>query len=128
MASRSTAPTSARADGSRVQPAHAIRRIVESGQQDHRRRVAPLAHFLENVEPRAVRQHDVEDHGVEPRGRQRRKRVGAGGDAVDNRAVKAQAHLQPVRENGIILDDKYAHESSPKFPIVTDFTPTLRLA
>ena len=99
--------------GAAVEPGDPVSHRVARREQDDGRPVLPAAQATQHVETGAVGEHQVEDDGRERARGDGRLGVGAGRDAVNGRPAEAEPRPEPVREDGIVLDDEDAHACLP---------------
>ena len=83
--------------------------VVKCCQNENRRTIALRSDILQEHKARSVRQHQVENDGVEMRSLERGLRIGAGVDSIDSRTAKRKSDLDPIRDKRIIFDNEEAH-------------------
>jgi len=76
----------------------------------------------QKLQPRTVRQRQVQQHGVEFGDRQRRLGIGHVHGQVDRMALRLQETLQRIGDIRLILDQKHAHA----VPFFVAFSPSCR--
>ena len=82
---------------------------VAGGEHEHWQARALGAKPSQQVEPGAVGQHEVQHHRLEPLAEQGVAGIVAAGHRLGRKARQPQPGLKTVAEQGIILDDQYAH-------------------
>lgn len=99
--------------GTAIQPDDPIGHPVPRCQQKNRSVIAALTHRFEDVEPGPVGQHEVKHNGVELVVPENATGLIAGFDGIGVKSGQRQSDLEPVPQNGIIFDNKYAHRNGP---------------
>ena len=96
----------------RIQSLDPVRDLVERGEDDDGRHVAPAAQRLEERDAAAVRQHEVEQDEVEGAPAMASRRRIQPHDPVDGMAVACDLVAHGGAQHGVVFDQQDAHVGS----------------